>query len=526
MFLLLVLANAYSFGNLNFFKENIFVLFSLDNKAVTEEEDNTGVEIIEDSKMVKSSVQHDDLSLNISFQESKASAQEKLINSQKSSKESVTGKLTRNVTLLQGVSLIVGVMIGSGIFVSPRYVLLHAGSVGMTLLVWIASGVVATLGALCYCELGTLIQRSGGELTYIREALGLLPGFLVSWTMVLILKPASVAIITLSFAPYAIQPFLNDSSTEPEALIKSIALICIILITSINCASSHWAGQMQIVFMIMKLLAIGIIVLIGATRMASGHYENFESPFKGTNRNIGEIAHAFFSGLWAYDGWNQLNYVTEELQNPHKNLPRGVMIALPLVTFCYTLVNVAYLSILTPAELLSSTAVAVSAADKLHPTLAAVMPLFVACSCYGAANGSIFTNGRVVCSAAKEGHMPWFLATISERFHTPLRAIMFPSFISICMLLLGDLDSLLSCFSFVAWIFLGSTFLSLLVLRFKRPHDHRPYKVWIGIPVAMVMVSSCLIIAPLLAKPQSSAVALAFVLSGVPVYFCFVDRNK
>lgn len=475
--------------------------------------------------MVKSSMQGDDLDASIPFHEHRASAEERLIRSQKHSKEE-GGKLTRNVTLLQGVSLIVGVMIGSGIFVTPRYVLLHSGSVGMTLLVWITSGVMATLGALCYCELGTMIQRSGGELTYIQEALGPLPGFLVSWTMVLILKPASVAIITLSFASYAVQPFLKEGNAEPEDLIKLVAAISIIMITTVNCVSSRWAGQMQIIFMIMKLLAIGIIVVIGAARIASGHYENFVSPFKGTNTNVGEIAHAFFSGLWAYDGWNQLNYVTEELQNPHKNLPRGVMIALPLVTICYTLINIAYLSILTPAEMLSSTAVAVAVAEKVHPALVVVMPLFVACSCYGAANGSIFTNGRVVCSAAKEGHMPRYLAAISERFHTPLRAIMFPSFISICMLILGDLGSLLSCFSFVAWIFLGCTFLSLLVLRGKKPHEYRPYKVWIGIPIAMVTISCYLIIAPLIAKPKSSVVAVAFVLSGVPAYFIFVNRNK
>lgn len=469
----------------------------------------------------------EDLDAGVSFHETKRGPGEKLIKPQKSSKsEQPEGKLTRNVTLLQGVSLMVGVMIGSGIFVSPRYVLLHSGSVGATLMVWISSGVMAMFGALCYCELGTLIQRSGGELTYIREALGPLAGFLVSWTMVLILKPASVAIMTLSFASYAIQPFMSDNNTETEQLIKAIAAVCIILITSVNCLSSRWAGQMQIIFMAMKLLAIGIIVLIGASRIARGHYENFQSPFKGTNPNIGEIAHAFFSGLWAYDGWNQLNYVTEELQNPHKNLPRGVMIALPLVTLCYTLVNIAYFSILTPAEVLSSNAVAVSVAEKVHPTLVVVMPLFVACSCYGAANGSIFTNGRVVCAAAKEGHMPQFLATISEHFHTPLRAIMFPSSISIGLLMLGNLDSLLSCFSFVAWIFLGCTFLSLLILRWKRPHDVRPYKVWIGIPVVMVMVSCYLVAAPLLAKPQSSAVALGFVLSGAPVYFLFVGQGS
>ena len=500
-----------------------FLIFSLDAEIVSEDKTHSSVEAIE-NRMNK--FKQEDLSASIPFHESKETSEEKLIKTQNSSKHQPAGKLTRNVTLLQGVSLMVSVMIGSGIFVSPRYVLLHAGSVGVTLIVWISSGIMATCGALCYCELGTLIQRSGGELTYIREALGPLAGFLVSWTMVLILKPASVAIITLSFASYAILPFINDSSMETEQLIKFIAAVCIVLITSVNCFSSRWAGRLQIVFMMMKLLAIGIIVLIGALRIASGHYENFQSPFKGTNPNIGEIAHAFFSGLWAYDGWNQLNYVTEELQNPHKNLPRGVMIALPLVTLCYTLVNVAYFSILTPTEVLSSDAVAVSVAEKVHPILVVIMPLFVACSCYGAANGSIFTNGRVVCSAAKEGHMPRFLATINEHFNTPLRAIMFPSSISLCLLMIGSLDSLLSCFSFVAWVFLGGTFLSLLILRWKRPNDLRPYKVWIGIPIAMVMVSCYLVIAPLLAKPKSSAVALGFVLAGVPVYLLFVGRSK
>lgn len=453
------------------------------------------------------------------------SSEENMIKSQKVlAKNKPTGKLSRNVTLLQGISLIVGVMIGSGIFVTPRYVLLHSGSVGLTLIVWISSGVLAMFGALCYCELGTMIQRSGGELTYIREALGPLPGFLVSWTMVLILKPASVAIITLSFASYAIQPFMDASHVENEWLIKFIAAICIVSITSVNCLSSHWAGQIQIIFMVMKLLAVGMIIMIGASQIVNGHYDNFQSPFEGTNPNIGEIALAFFSGLWAYDGWNQLNYVTEELQNPHDNFPRSIMIALPLVTLCYTLVNVAYFSILTPAEVLLSNAVAVSVAEKVHPVLVVLMPLFVACSCYGAANGSVFTNGRVVCSAAKEGHMPQFLAAINHHFKTPLRAIMFPSCISICMLMLGNLDSLLSCFSFVAWIFLGGTFLSLIIFRWKRPHDVRPYKVWIGIPVVMVMVSCFLVISPLLSKPQSSMVAFGFVLSGVPVYFLFVGN--
>ena len=153
------------------------------------------------------------------------------------------------------------------------------------------------------------------------------------------------------------------------------------------------------------------------------------------------------------------------------------------------------------------------------------MPLLVACSCYGAANGSIFTNGRVVCSAAKEGHMPKFLSTIS-RFETPSLAVMFPSLIAIIMLFVGDLEVLLSCFSFVAWTFYGGTVAALLVLRWKRPHQRRPYKVHLTVPIIMLVVALFLVTAPFASKPKESLFALAYILSGIPVYFFFVAKKQ
>ena len=300
---------------------------------------------------------------NLPFHEDKSSTSENMLGK---AKDSTKAHLTRTLTLVQGMALIAGVMIGSGIFVTPRFVLQNAGSVGMMIIVWFLSGLVALLGALCYCELGTSIQKSGGEFVYIQEAFGPLPGFLVSWTVILILKPASVAIITLSFASYACHPFLSEDQEDPTTVIKIVGVICIVLITTINCLSARWAARVQVIFMAMKLLAIGIIVLLGASKLLGGHTENLKNPFKGTSTNIGVLAQAFYSGLWAYDGWNQLNYVTDELQNPHKNLPRAVMLALPLVTLCYVLVNVAYLSILSPGEILSSNAVAVTVAEKVY----------------------------------------------------------------------------------------------------------------------------------------------------------------
>lgn len=254
--------------------------------------------------MIKFLVQRDDFSVGILFYESKVRVDEKFVNLQRSLKENVIGKLIRNVILLQGVLFIVGVMIGFGIFVILRYVFLYFGFVGMILIVWIVFGVMVIFGVLCYCELGILIQRFGGELIYIREVFGFLFGFFVSWIMVLILKLVLVVIIILSFVIYVIQLFLSNSYNEFEFFIKCIVVICIILITFVNCVSFYWVGQMQIVFMIMKLVVIGIIVFIGVFRIVVGKYENFAFFFKGINYNVGEIVYVFFSGLWVYDGWN------------------------------------------------------------------------------------------------------------------------------------------------------------------------------------------------------------------------------
>lgn len=455
----------------------------------------------------------------VAYDENTSCNDEKLF----SRRENLCGRtnLQRSVTLLQGVALMVGVMIGSGIFVTPKFVFEKSGSVGLMLIIWAACGLIAVLGALCYCELGTLIQSPGGEYAYIKEAFGEMPAFLVSWGFILITKPASLTIICLTFAYYVCQPFFEDDEDEPIQIIKLVAAVCIVVITAINCLSVQWAAHIQVLFMATKLVAVGIIVAVGAVRVLEGHTDHLEHPFKKTEDNLGKIAQAFYSALWAYDGWNQLSYVTEELENPNQNLPKAVSIAVPLVTLCYVLTNVAYLSVLSPKEILSSNAVAVTMAGEVSSLLVLIMPLFVACSCYGAANGSVFTNGRLVCAAAREGHMPKFLAQIDPSFHTPLRALVFPSIIAVIMLIPGNIDSVLNCFSFVSWLFYGCTMLSLVVLRWQRPNQLRPYKVWIGIPVFMILVSLYLVIAPFLENPRESALALIFVLVGVPVYYLF-----
>ncbi|XP_032239981.2 b(0,+)-type amino acid transporter 1 [Nematostella vectensis] len=438
----------------------------------------------------------------------------------------VDPKAQGSITLLQGVAIIIGIMIGSGIFVSPKFVLENTGSVGMMVVAWALCGLVATLGSLCYCELGTLIQKSGGELVYFREAFGSLPAFLVSWTIILVLKPSSIAIISMAFASYAYLPFITPGTPEPTTTIKLIAAGCIILLTIVNCVSTQFAAKSQVVFMVMKLTAIAVVVLLGAYHAFSGHTNNFQDLFKGTSTNLGKLAHAFYSGLWAFDGWNQLNYCTGELKNPHVNLPRAALIALPLVTICYILINMAYLCILSPAEIISSEAVAVTFADKVnHPIIMALIPILVSCSCFGAANSSIFTNAKVVCAAVKQGHMPLFLGAVNKRLQMPIYAVASPSFIGLLLLIPSNLGSLISCFSFVAWGLYGGAFLSLLVFRWKFPTQRQPYRVWTVVPVFMLLISIYLIISPFASKPKESAFALGYIFTGVPFYFVFASKK-
>merc|ERR1719376_18639 len=246
--------------------------------------------------------------------------------------------LERKVGLLSGVALIVGTMIGSGIFVSPKIVLERTGSVGLSLLVWGGCGLLSLLGALCYVELGCLIPSSGAEHTYFLTTFGHLPAFLFAWVTILLLKPAMLAIICLSFSKYLVEAF-SDDCEPPELAIQLLGVLTIVLITFINSYSVTMATKVQNVFTAAKLFAIAIIVVGGIYKLSQGNTQYLSQGFKGSTNKFGDVATAFYSGLWAYDGWNNLNYVTEELKRPHTNLPRAIKIGIPLVTVCYMLVN-------------------------------------------------------------------------------------------------------------------------------------------------------------------------------------------
>uniref|UniRef100_A0A7N6BKK2 b(0,+)-type amino acid transporter 1 n=1 Tax=Anabas testudineus TaxID=64144 RepID=A0A7N6BKK2_ANATE len=426
------------------------------------------------------------------------------------------------VGLVSGICLIVGTMIGSGIFISPKSVLLYSGAVGPCLLIWAACGVLATLGALCYAELGTMITKSGGEYSYLMEAYGPIPAYLFSWTTVMVLKPSSFAIITLSFAKYASTPFYPDC-TPPEVVSKCLAAAAILVIVTVNSLSVKLASYVQNFFTAAKLLIILIIVVAGIVLLAQGNTENLTNAFDGTAQSFGAIGLAFYNGLWAYDGWNQLNFITEELINPYRNLPLAIIIGIPLVGVCYVMVNVAYFTVMTTNELLLSPAVAVTFGDRvLHP-MSWIVPLFVVFSTFGSANGSCFTAGRLAYVSGREGHMVKILSYISLKRYTPAPALIFNGLLAIIYIMPADINTLINYFSFAQWMFYGMTALCLIVMRFTKKELHRPVKVPIVIPVLMVLVSCYLVLAPIIDKPQLEYLyCTIFIFGGLLLYYPFV----
>ncbi|VDI07870.1 solute carrier family 7 (L-type amino acid transporter), member 5 [Mytilus galloprovincialis] len=341
-----------------------------------------------------------------------------------SSEGSDNGKveLKRTITLFNGVAIIVGSIVGSGIFVSPKGVLAEAGSFGAALVIWIMCGFLSLIGALCYAELGTTITRSGGDYAYILDAFGPCLAFLQLWVNLIIIRPTAQAVVSLTFAYYVLQPGF-ETCDPPKIAVRFLAAICISILTFINVFSVRAATRIQDVFTVAKILALIIITLTGFVMIGQGETEYF--TFENTNPDVGKMSLALYSGLFAYAGWNFLNFVTEEMIDPYKNLPRAIYISIPIVSFVYVMANVAYMTIISPREMLESNAVAVTFGDKVFGVMAWIVPVFVSLSTFGGVNGLLFTSGRLFFVGAREGHLPDFLSMIQVNRRTPMPAMLF-----------------------------------------------------------------------------------------------------
>ncbi|KAL4642177.1 asc-type amino acid transporter 1 [Arapaima gigas] len=454
-------------------------------------------------------------------------AQDKMKEDDKKERGAVSERVTlkKEIGLLSACTIIIGNIIGSGIFISPKGVLEHSGSVGLALIVWLLGGGVSTLGSLCYAELGVTIPKSGGDYSYVTEIFGGLIGFLLLWSAVLIMYPTTLAVIALTFSNYVLQPAFPYCPPSYVAT-RMLSTACILLLTWVNCSSVRWATRIQDVFTVGKLLALGLIIVVGLVQICKGHYEALQpqSAFEFLKPvSVGQVALAFLQASFAFSGWNFLNYVTEEVVEPRRNIPRAIYISIPLVTLVYTLTNIAYFSSMTPEELLASNAVAVTFGEKLLGVFSSIMPISVALSTFGGINGYLFTSSRLCFSGAREGHLPSLLAMIHLKHCTPIPALMLCCTATVVILCIGETHNLINYVSFINYLSYGVTIGGLIYYRWQKPNIYRPVKVNLLVPISYLLFWAFLLGFSLYSEPVVCGIGLVIMLTGVPVYFLGVS---
>ncbi|CAH8856213.1 unnamed protein product [Trichobilharzia szidati] len=393
-------------------------------------------------------------------------------------------RMVKNIGLLNSITIIIGSMIGSGIFVSPTGILENMQSLGASLVIWVSCGLFSMLGAYCYAELGTLIHRSGGDYAYVLEAFGSFMGFLRLWIEVMVARPATMAVIAMTFSKYMLQPIFPDCQ-QPDSIIRCLAAMCI------------------------------------------RYTDEFKEPFEGSNWYPGSIAKAFYSGLFAYSGWNYLNCMIEEMENPKRDLPISIVFSCLVVTIVYTLANVAYVTVVSLNEILTTPAVAVTFANRIYGPAWWIMPIFVAFSTFGGVNGNMLTTSRIFFVASQEGQMPKFISFIHKDKLTPIPAVIFTCVASLSYLLVTDLYSLMTYLGFVQWLAIGVSVAIVIVFRFTRPNVPRPVKAPLIFAITYVSITFCLVIFTLIGAPYESTVGILIILTGIPFYiFGCVWKNK
>lgn len=427
---------------------------------------------------------------------------------------------TRDLTLL-----VVGNVIGSGIFLVPSSVLAQSGeSVPIATAVWLVGGILSLLGALSYGELGAMeaTGNGGGLYAFIRDGFGPFPAFLYGWTLFFVIGAGTVATLAVAAANYMTQ-FTPMSPMQKNV----VAVALILLMTVINVRGTRESATVQNVATGIKVLGIFAMSAVlfalgkGGTLAATAHTV--------TPPSVSGVGLSIISVLWAYEGWQYVTFVSAEARNPQKSLPRAITIGTLMLIAIYLIANFAYLAALGPARVAGSQRVAGEAvAQVLGPAAGWMVASVIIVSMYSAAHATVITVPRVYFAMARDGLFFRRLTEIHPRYNTPALAIITSCAWAIVLALTGTFEQLLTYVVFIGWIFYALGAAAVIALRIKRPDAARPFKVpfYPLTPILFVIAAAVIVLNTIYSQPRQAAVGIGVVLAGAPAYLVWRRRLR
>jgi APA family basic amino acid/polyamine antiporter len=453
-------------------------------------------------------------------------------------------ELSRDLGVSHASAVVVGTIIGSGIFLVPAEMMQAVGSAKLVYLAWLVGGLLSFFGALTYAELGAMKPQAGGEYVYVRDAYGPLGGFLYGWTWFVIAKPATVATVTTglvrilgtfpAFSFFSDGIFSANIFSHPFVVTwgQLVAIAAAILISLLNYLGVKKAGEFQLVFTVLKVaIILGIVVICfsGAGTASGRGWSNFAGTFAGAKGGIAGFMAALVAALWAYDGWNDLNMVAGEVKQPERNIPIALIAGVATVGVLYVLVNAGVQYVLPANVIAASPRPASDAVALVMGQLgASIVSAGMAISMLVTLNGSIMSGARVPYAMARDGYFFRTLAEVHPRFHTPSAALVVQAILSIILLLLGgSFRQLFSLAIFAEWLFYMIAGSTVFVFRWRDPQAVRPYRV-LGYPVVpalFIAVAAVLLYYTFRENWPNSFYGLLVILAGVPVFGWFWWRK-
>jgi basic amino acid/polyamine antiporter, APA family len=444
-------------------------------------------------------------------------------------------ELARDLGVSHAGAIVVGTIIGSGIFLVPAEMMQAVGSAKLVYLAWLVGGLLSFFGALTYAELGAMKPQAGGEYIYVRDGYGPLAGFLYAWTTLLISKPASIATITTglvrilgTFSVFAL--FSQTAITWPFAISygQLVAITATVLISLLNYLGVKKAGEFQLVFTLLKIAIIIGIVAIGFSYSA-GSWSHFAGHYTAAQGGLAGFMTALVAALWAYDGWNDLNMVAGEIRQPERNIPIALIAGVATVGALYMLVNAAVQYVLPVHAIAASQRPASDAIGLVWgPIGAGIVSAGMALSMLVTLNGSSMSGARVTFAVARDRYFFSTLGKVHPRFHTPYIAIVVQAVLAIILLLLGgNFRQFFSLAIFAEWLFYMITASTVFVFRRRDPQIVRPYRVW-GYPLVpglFVAASAYLLCRIFAGNLLYSSLGSLIILAGIPVFYLFA-RNR